>query len=100
MFQLPELPQPIYKVAIAHRSLKPEWDPEYGDAEWLGTIGRMVLPAVVAEVLSSKKPLLQNMRVRPVRVRPCNTRSHATPSSGRDRQTLSYREPRRMDDAV
>ncbi|KZV77674.1 hypothetical protein PENSPDRAFT_10685 [Peniophora sp. CONT] len=60
MHTLPDLPQPIYKVAIAHKSLEPPWDPEYGDTERLATIGRMILPAVIAEILAMKRPLLEN----------------------------------------
>lgn len=58
MFKHPGIPTPIYSVATAHNSLEEPWDPEYGSSARFATIGRMLLPAVIADVLSMKKPLL------------------------------------------
>ncbi|VDB99569.1 unnamed protein product [Peniophora sp. CBMAI 1063] len=62
MSRLPELPQAIYKIAAAHSSLEPAFDPDYGDSKWMEAIGRMVLPAVIAEVISTKRPLAENIK--------------------------------------
>ncbi|KAI0030209.1 hypothetical protein K488DRAFT_87990 [Vararia minispora EC-137] len=59
----PEIRGTLGRVILAHRTLGRTPDEEFGDTESLAVIGRRVLPLVVADILSRKRPILSAMEL-------------------------------------